>query len=185
MTVRPVPPRHWRSYGDDPLPTGREALGQPFTKQAGARLSPGCPPRPPARWVAFSLPDMLLAAVGAARHLSAAKTLPQLREGYGANRPGFRTGAAPCASAARSRYDQIMQRGPPHRCGAAPPRPGRLPFLLKLFADAGYDDDPINREVREARVATADAALAAISGETVEGIQALRAELDWSAKRPG
>jgi CPA1 family monovalent cation:H+ antiporter len=40
------------------------------------------------------------------------------------------------------------------------------------------DDDPINREVREARVATADAALAAISGETVEGIQALRADLE-------
>jgi monovalent cation/hydrogen antiporter len=40
------------------------------------------------------------------------------------------------------------------------------------------DDDPVNREVREARVVTADAALAAISGETVEGIQALRAELE-------
>ena len=30
MTTRPVPARHWKSYGDDPLPTGREALGQPF-----------------------------------------------------------------------------------------------------------------------------------------------------------
>ena len=30
MTTRPIPARHWRSYGDDPLPTGREALGQPF-----------------------------------------------------------------------------------------------------------------------------------------------------------
>jgi hypothetical protein len=26
MTARPVPLRHWRSYGDAPLPTGREAL---------------------------------------------------------------------------------------------------------------------------------------------------------------
>jgi monovalent cation/hydrogen antiporter len=49
------------------------------------------------------------------------------------------------------------------------------PLVLALDLD---DDDPINREVREARVATADAALAAISGETVEGIQALRAELE-------
>ena len=49
------------------------------------------------------------------------------------------------------------------------------PLALALDLD---DDDPINREVREARVATADAALAAISGETVEGIQALRAELE-------
>jgi hypothetical protein len=30
MIARPVPRRHWRSYGDDPLPTGREALNQPF-----------------------------------------------------------------------------------------------------------------------------------------------------------
>jgi hypothetical protein len=31
MTPRsPVPARHWRSYGDAPLPTGREALDQPF-----------------------------------------------------------------------------------------------------------------------------------------------------------
>jgi hypothetical protein len=29
---RPTGPcaRHWRSYGDDPLPTGREALAEPF-----------------------------------------------------------------------------------------------------------------------------------------------------------
>jgi CPA1 family monovalent cation:H+ antiporter len=47
------------------------------------------------------------------------------------------------------------------------------PLVLPLNLS---DDDPINREVREARVATADAALAAISNETVEGIQALRAE---------
>ena len=31
MTARPVPERHWRSYGDDPLPTGQEALGEPFS----------------------------------------------------------------------------------------------------------------------------------------------------------
>jgi hypothetical protein len=30
MTARPIPTRHWRSYGDAPLPTGREALDQPF-----------------------------------------------------------------------------------------------------------------------------------------------------------
>jgi hypothetical protein len=30
MTVRPIPERHWRSYGDDKLPTGAEALGEPF-----------------------------------------------------------------------------------------------------------------------------------------------------------
>ncbi|MGC1408381.1 MAG: sodium:proton antiporter [Acetobacteraceae bacterium] len=49
------------------------------------------------------------------------------------------------------------------------------PLVLALDLD---DDDPINREVRKARVATADAALAALSGETIEGIQALRAELE-------
>jgi hypothetical protein len=26
-----MPRRHWRSYGDDPLPTGREALDEPFS----------------------------------------------------------------------------------------------------------------------------------------------------------
>ena len=31
MTARPVPARHWRSYGDEPLPSGREALDQPFS----------------------------------------------------------------------------------------------------------------------------------------------------------
>jgi len=30
MPARPIPTRHWRSYGDDPLPTGREALAEPF-----------------------------------------------------------------------------------------------------------------------------------------------------------
>jgi hypothetical protein len=25
-----TPPRHWRSYGSDPLPTPAEALGEPF-----------------------------------------------------------------------------------------------------------------------------------------------------------
>jgi hypothetical protein len=30
MTVRAIPARHWRSYDTDPLPTGEEALGEPF-----------------------------------------------------------------------------------------------------------------------------------------------------------
>ena len=30
MTARPIPVRNWRSYGDAPLPTGAEALDQPF-----------------------------------------------------------------------------------------------------------------------------------------------------------
>jgi hypothetical protein len=30
VTARPVPQRHWRSYGNDPLPTGPEALLEPF-----------------------------------------------------------------------------------------------------------------------------------------------------------
>jgi hypothetical protein len=30
MTARPIPKRHWRSYGGDPLPFSREALGEPF-----------------------------------------------------------------------------------------------------------------------------------------------------------
>jgi hypothetical protein len=30
MTARPIPTRHWRSYGTDPLPTGTEALDEPF-----------------------------------------------------------------------------------------------------------------------------------------------------------
>ena len=30
MTARLIPRRHWRSYGDEPLPTGREALDEPF-----------------------------------------------------------------------------------------------------------------------------------------------------------
>jgi hypothetical protein len=30
MTARPVPVRHWRSDGNDPLPTGAEAMNQPF-----------------------------------------------------------------------------------------------------------------------------------------------------------
>jgi hypothetical protein len=30
MTARPVPVRHWRSYGNDPLPSGDEALDEPF-----------------------------------------------------------------------------------------------------------------------------------------------------------
>ena len=31
MPARPVPRRHWRSYGDDPLPSGKEALDEPFS----------------------------------------------------------------------------------------------------------------------------------------------------------
>jgi hypothetical protein len=30
MTARPIPQRHWRSYGDHPLPTGAEALDEPL-----------------------------------------------------------------------------------------------------------------------------------------------------------
>jgi hypothetical protein len=30
MTARPVPRRHWRSYGTDPLPTPAEELAEPF-----------------------------------------------------------------------------------------------------------------------------------------------------------
>ena len=30
VTARPVPKRHWRSYGNDPLPSGHEALEEPF-----------------------------------------------------------------------------------------------------------------------------------------------------------
>ncbi|HEY2257646.1 MAG TPA: hypothetical protein VGI11_18575, partial [Variovorax sp.] len=30
MTARPIPARHWRSYGDDPLPSGRVAMDEPF-----------------------------------------------------------------------------------------------------------------------------------------------------------
>jgi hypothetical protein len=30
MTARPIPTRHWRSYGTEPLPTGAEALEEPF-----------------------------------------------------------------------------------------------------------------------------------------------------------
>jgi hypothetical protein len=31
MPARPVPKRHWRSYGNDPLPSGAEALDEPFS----------------------------------------------------------------------------------------------------------------------------------------------------------
>ena len=30
MTRTPIPVRHWRTYGDYPLPTGAEALEEPF-----------------------------------------------------------------------------------------------------------------------------------------------------------
>jgi hypothetical protein len=31
MTARPVPARHFRSYGDAPLPAAAEALARPFS----------------------------------------------------------------------------------------------------------------------------------------------------------
>jgi hypothetical protein len=31
MSYRPPPARHWRSYGDDKLPTAAEALDEPFS----------------------------------------------------------------------------------------------------------------------------------------------------------
>jgi hypothetical protein len=31
MTARPIPKRHWRSYGNAPLPTGADALAEPFS----------------------------------------------------------------------------------------------------------------------------------------------------------
>jgi hypothetical protein len=30
VTAHPIPKRHWRSYGNDPLPTGAEALDEPL-----------------------------------------------------------------------------------------------------------------------------------------------------------
>jgi hypothetical protein len=30
VTARPVPKRHWCSYGTDPLPTGEQALAEPL-----------------------------------------------------------------------------------------------------------------------------------------------------------
>ena len=30
MPARPIPHRHWRSYGNDPLPTAKEAMDEPF-----------------------------------------------------------------------------------------------------------------------------------------------------------
>ena len=37
MTTRPIPARHWRSYGDDPLPSDREAMDEPFAAFPGMR----------------------------------------------------------------------------------------------------------------------------------------------------
>ena len=31
MPARPIPKRHWRSYGDEPLPSAKEALDEPFS----------------------------------------------------------------------------------------------------------------------------------------------------------
>jgi hypothetical protein len=30
MPARPIPERHWRSYGERPLPSSQEALSEPF-----------------------------------------------------------------------------------------------------------------------------------------------------------
>ena len=30
MTTRPIPERHWRSYGAEPLPSAAEAMNEPF-----------------------------------------------------------------------------------------------------------------------------------------------------------
>ena len=35
MTRTPIPVRHWRTYGDYPLPTGAEALDEPFAAFPG------------------------------------------------------------------------------------------------------------------------------------------------------
>jgi hypothetical protein len=42
MLARPVPRCHWRSYGDDPLPTGAEALDEPFRAILGRMRHDGC-----------------------------------------------------------------------------------------------------------------------------------------------
>jgi Pirin C-terminal cupin domain len=39
MTTRPIPTPHWRSYGDDPLPTGKQALDGPFAAFPSWRMS--------------------------------------------------------------------------------------------------------------------------------------------------
>ena len=41
MTARPIPVRHWRSYGNDPLPTGAEALDD--EQDAGRDVASGQP----------------------------------------------------------------------------------------------------------------------------------------------
>lgn len=33
LITRPVPTRHWQSYGDDPLPSGEEAIGDRCGKE--------------------------------------------------------------------------------------------------------------------------------------------------------
>jgi hypothetical protein len=49
MTARPIPERHWRSYGTDPLPTPAEAMMEPMRAEglpgAASKLWPraqGC-----------------------------------------------------------------------------------------------------------------------------------------------
>ena len=34
MAARPIPQRHWRSYGNDPLSSGAEALEEPLSREA-------------------------------------------------------------------------------------------------------------------------------------------------------
>jgi hypothetical protein len=48
MTTRPIPQRHWRSYGNDPLPTPAEALAEPFRAFPSwfLRIGPATPYRP-------------------------------------------------------------------------------------------------------------------------------------------
>ena len=49
MTTRSAPRRHWRSYGTDPLPSGAEAMGEPFAAFPEAHV----------RWRHRSLRDIM------------------------------------------------------------------------------------------------------------------------------
>jgi hypothetical protein len=42
MPARPVPRRHWRSYGNDPLPSGEQALDEPLRAFPSWFLRIGC-----------------------------------------------------------------------------------------------------------------------------------------------
>jgi hypothetical protein len=67
MTARPVPARYWRSYGNDLLPTGPEALDEPFTAFPSWFLRIECDRcgkvqmvnEAHARWRAHSLRDII------------------------------------------------------------------------------------------------------------------------------